>query len=146
FASHDRKDAMKKPTIKTCAIAFGAIVALGFVAVISVGHVALTNLRVGGPVYQSLARSHSFVSDVQPPPEYIVEAYAEAAMALERPSTYPERRSRLDTLRQRYDAHLHFWAAQEIDPTIKRMLTQRSDKYVQEFWRLAEDGFFPALA
>jgi hypothetical protein len=79
-----RKSSRHVPTIKTGAIIFGFVVGAGLLVVILAGQIALSQLKVGGTLYEKLARDNGLISDLLPPPEYIVESYLEVALSLEK--------------------------------------------------------------
>lgn len=132
--------------IRTSAILVGLTICIGFLAVIFAEQWALTTLKVGGPIYRQLAMNNALVSDIMPPPEYILEPYLEATLALEQPAALAEHRARLLTLHRVYDARHRYWAAQPISEEIKNLMIQRSDPEAKRFWRLTEQEFLPALA
>jgi hypothetical protein len=139
------RDIMRGTSIKLGTIMFGAVMALAFLAVILTGQAALFQLKVGGPVYGQLERDSSLISDILPPPEYIVESYLEAAMAMEQPQNVSEHRARLQTLRRRYEDRRNYWMNQPVSPAIKSLLARQSDTHVRNFSDLAEKRFLPAL-
>ena len=49
---------------------FGLLVALGFAAVIGTSVMALSQLKVGGPVYHQIVLAKDLVADILPPPEF----------------------------------------------------------------------------
>lgn len=61
--------------IKTGVTIFGIVVAVGFAAVVLTGTIALTKLKVGGPVYSQISLGKDLVADILPPPEYVLESY-----------------------------------------------------------------------
>jgi signal transduction histidine kinase len=132
-------------SIKVSAIVFGAVAGLSFLAMVLVGQATLHQLKVGGPVYEQLVRGSSLISDILPPPEYIVESYLEAAMALETPNRVSEHHSHIRSLRQRYENRRNYWMNQAISPVIKKILIEQSDRNAQKFYDIAENNFIPAL-
>src|SRR5919108_169668 len=63
---------------------FGLIVTLGCVAVLWTGISALSELKVGGPVYRQIVLGKDLIADILPPPEYVIESYLETTALLER--------------------------------------------------------------
>ncbi|HEY2008337.1 MAG TPA: ATP-binding protein [Rhizomicrobium sp.] len=119
---------------------------MGFLAVIFTEQWALTRLKVGGPIYERLNMDSALVADILPPPEYILEPYLEATLALEKPSALAQHRARLRDLHKIYDERHRFWAAQPISNEIKSLMLRQSDPEAESFWRLTEKQFLPALA
>ena len=64
-------------TISRAIFAFGALVAVGLISVIFASNFALSQLKVGGPLYDKIKLGNDLVADILPPPEYVIEAYLE---------------------------------------------------------------------
>jgi methyl-accepting chemotaxis protein len=137
---------MPKINIKTGVTIFGIVVALGFAAVVLTSAAALTMLKVGGPVYNQISLGKDLVADILPPPEYVLESYLEATLALDNPNELAQHRARLAQLHKDYDERRAYWNGQPIDDAIKQLLTQTSDAQVGEFWTQTETVLLPALA
>jgi len=133
-------------TISRAILAFGMLTIVGPVAVIFASNYALSQLRVGGPVYDKIKLGNDLVADILPPPEYVIEAYLEVTLALQDPSSLAARRERLVQLKKDYDERREFWSKSDLDPGIKTRLVEKSHSDVQRFWNLTEQSFLPALA
>ena len=133
-------------TISRAILAFGMLTIAGLVAVIFASNYALSQLRVGGPVYDKIKLGNDLVADILPPPEYVIEAYLEVTLALQDPSSLAARRERLVQLKKDYDERREFWSKSDLDPGIKTRLVEKSHSDVQRFWNLTEQSFLPALA
>src|SRR5258708_20390370 len=90
-------------TISRAIFAFGILTIAGLIAVILASNFALSQLKVGGPLYNKIKLGNDLVADILPPPEYVIEAYLEATLALQDPSSVPPRRARLVQLKKDYD-------------------------------------------
>ena len=55
--------------IKSGLTIFGIVFAIGFSAVVLTGHVALSKLKVGGPIYDQISQGKDLVADILPPPD-----------------------------------------------------------------------------
>jgi methyl-accepting chemotaxis protein len=137
---------MLKINIKSGIAIFGVAVAIGFAAVIFTGNAALSKLKVGGQVYSQIVLGKDLVADILPPPEYILESYLEATLALQDQAGFAEHKARLAQLHKDYDQRHLYWNDAPIDGTIKRLLTETSDQEVNAFWNQTENTFLPALA
>jgi methyl-accepting chemotaxis protein len=133
-------------TISRAIFAFGMLTVLGFVSVIFASNYALSQLKVGGPLYDKIKLGNDLVADILPPPEYVIEAYLEATLALQDPSSLAARRDRLVQLKKDYDDRREFWSKSDLDATIKTRLVEKSHADVARFWNLVEQSFLPALA
>jgi methyl-accepting chemotaxis protein len=124
---------------------FGVVTIVGFLATAVTQYIAISQLQVGGPIYARIVLGKDLVADVLPPPEYVIESYLEATLALNDPSKLDEHRARLARLRKDYDERHAYWLDQDFDPTIKKMLTEESDAAVANFWQELDQRFLPAL-
>ncbi|KAA0074146.1 methyl-accepting chemotaxis protein [Tardiphaga sp. P9-11] len=133
-------------TIARAISIFGLIITFGLAAVIGTSVYGLSQLKVGGPLYDRLKLGNDLIADILPPPEYVIEAYLEATLALQDPASLGSRRERLASLRKDYDDRRTFWQASSLTPAIKTQLVQVSDRDVQKFWQATEQHLLPALA
>jgi hypothetical protein len=105
-------------TISRAIIVFGLVTAVGLASVIATSIYALTQLKVGGPLYNKIKLGNDLVADILPPPEYVIEAHLEATLALYEPASLASRRDRLVQLKKEYDERHEFWSKSELDPAI----------------------------
>src|SRR5664279_726680 len=122
-------------SISTAITIFGVVLAVGFAAVVLTGAYALKELKVGGPLYDRIKLGNDLVADILPPPEYIIEAYLEATLALREPKALADHEKKLQQLRKDYDDRKTFWTSSALDPDMKAMLVDKSDGEVQKFWK-----------
>jgi methyl-accepting chemotaxis protein len=133
-------------TITRAMVLFGLVTATGLGAVVFTGVFALSEVRVGGPLYNKIKLGNDLVADVLPPPEYVIESYLEATLALNNPAELAARRDRLNQLKKEYDERRDFWVKSDLDPALKAKLVEESHREVQRFWTALEQVFVPALA
>src|SRR4051794_202510 len=132
-------------SISRAIVLFSLVTALGFSTVLFVNDYATKQLRVGGPLYSQIKLGNDLIADILPPPEYIVEAYLEATLALRAPSKAPPHKERLAQLHKEYDERRDYWTKSDLDPALKTKLTVNSDAAVQRFWSMTERELLPAL-
>ena len=137
---------MPQISIKSGLTIFGIVFAIGFSAVVLSSNAALSELKVGGPVYNQISLGKDLIADILPPPEYILESYLEATLALQDRAGFPQHQARLAQLHKDYDQRHLYWQQQSIDGTIKQLLTEASHQQVSAFWSQTESSFLPALA
>src|SRR3954449_10318826 len=101
-------------TISRAIFAFGVLTVVGLVAVIFASNYALSQLKVGGPLYSKIKLGNDLIADILPPPAYVIEAYLEATLALQDPSTVVARRERLLQLKKEYDERHQFWKTSDL--------------------------------
>src|SRR5713101_1717167 len=80
---------------------FGIVTAISLGTSIFTGVYALSELKVGGPLYDKIKLGNDLVADILPPPEYVIEAYLEATLALRDPAELSMHRDRLVQLKKR---------------------------------------------
>jgi len=137
---------MIRLTISRAMFIFGLVTAAGLGAVVFTGLYALSDVKVGGPLYEKIKLGNDLVADILPPPEYVIESYLEATLALNNPAELATRRDRLAQLKKEYDERREYWSKSDLDPAIKAKLIEQSHREVQRFWNAVEQVFLPALA
>ncbi|MBT1511225.1 HAMP domain-containing protein [Bradyrhizobium sp. SRL28] len=133
-------------TISRAILIFGLVTALGLGAVIATSVYGLSQLKVGGPLYNQIKLGNDLIADILPPPEYVIEAYLEATLVLHDPAQLSAHRDRIVQLKKEYDERRDFWVKSDLDPVIKTKLVEKSDSEVRRFWTAIQDGLLPALA
>lgn len=133
-------------TISRAMVLFGLVTAIALGAVVFTGIYALSDVKVGGPLYDKIKLGNDLVADILPPPEYVIESYLEATLALNNPAQLAAHRGRLVQLKKEYDERREFWSKSDLDPAIKTKLIDESHREVQRFWTAIEQVFLPALA
>jgi methyl-accepting chemotaxis protein len=134
-------------TIATAVNLFGALVGIGFVAVIWTALMAIGELKVGGPVYTRIVLGKDLIADILPPPEYIIEPYLEATLALNDPKSLGARTERLAQLRRDYDARHDYWSKDRTyDAAIVQKLIGPAHAEAAAFWDEVEGNLLPAVA
>ena len=115
-------------TISRAMVLFGLVIAIGLGAVVFTGIYALSDVKVGGPLYNKIKLGNDLIADILPPPEYVIESYLEATLALNNPAELATRRDRLVQLKKEYDERHDYWMKSELDPTIKAKLIERIEQ------------------
>jgi methyl-accepting chemotaxis protein len=133
-------------TIARAMILFGLMTAVGLAAVVLTGVYALSDVKVGGPLYNQIKLGNDLVADILPPPEYVIEAYLEATLVVNNQSELEAHRGRLAQLKKDYDERRDYWAKSDLDPIVKARLITDSHREVQRFWNAVDDALLPALA
>ena len=131
-------------SVSSAIVLFAATAAIGLAALVFTSGYALQNLRVGGPLYDQLKLGNDLIADILPPPEYVIEAYLEATLALREPETVAARTERLAQLRKDYDERREYWRKSDVAPDLKMLLLEKSD--AKTFWNVAQGELIPAIA
>ncbi|CAA7613246.1 methyl-accepting chemotaxis protein [Magnetospirillum sp. UT-4] len=132
--------------ISSWAALLGSVVVVCILAVGAVGMAALSDLKVGGPLYQRIVLGKDLVADILPPPEYIIESYLEATLALNDPSMVAARRGRIAQLRKEYDDRHAFWLDSPLPPALRDKLVKDAHAPALAFYAEVEATLLPALA
>ena len=135
-----------KLTISRAVVVYGAVTAVCLGAMIITSNYALNKLKVGGPLYDRIKLGNDLVADILPPPEYVIEAYLEATLALQDRASLAAHTDRLVQLKKDYDERRDYWSKSELDEGIKSELVHASHADVQHFWSAVNDKLLPALA
>ncbi|MBK8159855.1 MAG: methyl-accepting chemotaxis protein [Rhodospirillaceae bacterium] len=125
-------------------ILFGLLIAGGFASVLVTNSLALTELKVGGPHYRQIVLGKDLIADILPPPEYVIEAYLEATLAVKNPGELAAHRDRLAQLRKDYDLRHEYWLTADYDAGLRQKLTEDSHAEVVKFFA-AIDALLPAI-
>ncbi|MGE5516819.1 MAG: methyl-accepting chemotaxis protein [Bacteroidota bacterium] len=125
---------------------FGLVVIGSILLVGGMGGMALSQLKVGGPLYQRIVLGKDLIADILPPPEYIIESYLEATLALNDPASLPARRDRLTQLRKEYDERHAYWLDAPLPPALRDKLVQAAHSHALRFYTELDKTFLPALA
>jgi methyl-accepting chemotaxis protein len=136
---------LKSLTIVRATRVFGALAVLSLIAAITLGAVALTQLRIGGPVFRNIVLGKDLVADILPPPAYVIEAYLEATLALNDPASLPHHKTTLARLHKEYQERQQFWTTADLSPGLKKALVEDSHREVTGFWQQLEGPFYQAL-
>ncbi|WP_421931448.1 methyl-accepting chemotaxis protein [Phenylobacterium sp.] len=123
----------------------GALVFAAMLASVGASFYAIQQLRVGGPLYERIILGKDLVADILPPPEYVIEAYLEARLAIDNPAGVAQSKARLKQLHKDYDDRHAYWLAARLPVNLKREMVETSHAQVQRFWRQVEDDYIPAL-
>lgn len=132
-------------SITRAVLLFGLIIGSGLTAIFGASLYGLSQLKVGGPLYEQIKLGNDLVADILPPPAYVIEAYLEATLALEDPGSLALHRERLGRLKKEYQERHAFWSKAPLEPAIKARLIDDSDREVQKFWRIVDASLLPAI-
>ncbi|MDY0872189.1 methyl-accepting chemotaxis protein [Dongia rigui] len=125
-------------------ILFGLVIAGGFAAVLMTNSLALSELKVSGPLYRQIVLGKDLIADILPPPEYVIESYLEATLAVKNPGDLAQHRDRLAQLRKDYDLRHAYWLTADYNAELRAKLTNDSHAEVVKFFA-AIDELLPAI-
>lgn len=123
----------------------GGVIVASLFAMIYASRTSLEALRIGSPLYGQIILGKDLIADILPPPEYIIESYLEATLALNDPSSAAKRAERVAKLKSEYDARHEFWLSAGFDRTLQARLTTDAHEPAVSFYEQFEAAFMPAL-
>ena len=107
----------------------------------------LAEIRVGGPAFERITQSQNLVSDVLPPPAYIIESYllvlriGDAADMRQQGALI----DRLHVLHQDYLSRHAYWTQAHLKPELAEVLLEQAHQPALAFYATLFDQFLPAL-
>ncbi|MDO8652183.1 MAG: response regulator [Undibacterium sp.] len=106
----------------------------------------LNEIKVGGPVYSRIELSQNLVSDVLPPPLYIIESYLVCQQMANAMSNLQKNAliDRLRVLQKEYQSRLAFWRAAGLEKELGEALLTQVDVPAMAFYDIAFKEFLPA--
>jgi len=119
----------------------------GFVVFGIIAYATLNELKVTGPRYDRIARGQQLIADVVPPPEFLVEAFLGVHQMIDETD-----RRRLEDLiqesqqfRAKFEARHEYWNRALPSGPIREEMLVRSYEPAQEFFRIRDEQFIPAV-
>lgn len=117
------------------------------VAFAYVGGRTIDNVKVNGPVYRDIVRGKDLISDVLPPPSYVIEAYLLVLELTAAPDPHTravliERSVRLRVL---FEERHAFWSKELPPGPLRRAMLVDAYTPAVEFFRIRDEQFLPAL-
>lgn len=126
--------------------AAAAVLIAGLIAMASVSYFALNQLKVQGPIYQTIVKGKDLIADILPPPLYIVLPVLEVAQLMNNPEAIELHSKELKDARKEFDERLAYWSKQSLDASLTQALFKDAIEPGQRIWQLIEDEFMPALS
>jgi two-component system sensor histidine kinase/response regulator len=120
---------------------------LGFLAYGAWMFYAMRWVNVGGPLFKRIETSQQLVSDVLPPPAFIIEAYLTCVQMTSATSGYKQGilLDRLYQLDKDYFERLAVWRTTELPTPLAGTLLQDSFDPASEFFGIVKGEFLPAF-
>ena len=128
-----------------------ALLAVGFVAVLmlfaALAFHTLNQLRVNGPLYQTIVQGKDLIADILPPPEYILESYLVTLQILGEPRA--EQLQGLiekgEQLKREYVTRHEFWVKTLPEGRMRVAMVEDSYAPALAFFELRDRRFLPAI-
>lgn len=123
----------------------GGVIFASLFGMIYASRSSLDALRIGSPLYGQIVLGKDLIADILPPPEYIIESYLEATLAMNDPSSAARRAERVSKLKSEYDTRHEFWLTAGFDRALQARLTTDAHEPAVRFFEQFETSFLPAL-
>ncbi len=123
-----------------------AAVLLAYLATAGASRYILDELRIGGLAYQNIVAGKDFVSDLLPPPLFLVEAYLDTELSAVGKLDVPEAKARLEALHKSYDERKAFWSTSpHLPENLLTLANGAAAKEADKFWQEVTTVYIPAI-
>jgi methyl-accepting chemotaxis protein len=133
-------------TISNLLSAFGITVIAGLLTATGIQSYTIQELKIGGPVFHQLENGNNLVADVLPPPLYEINAYAIATEAMYHEELRADAPARLKKMQAEFEERKAFWAASDLEPSLKKELLDEVFPTADAFWKTMNERVIPAYA
>ena len=107
---------------------------------------SIQKTRINGPLYREIATSHALISDILPPPLYIVEPYLSSVhLAYSRTANQPQLLAKLEAEIATYREKKAEWENTQLPPAVRSELLTRSLPAADLCIELIEHELVPRL-
>lgn len=142
---------LKGLSIRVQLFLLGGVTVLGLAIFGLIAFITLNKIMVNGPIYKNIVLSKDLISEINPPPEYIIEAYLtmyQAVDAVEEndPGMLNTLHDRFRQLQKEFDERRAFWRKELPEGPVKELMMKKSSPPAADFFRYAEKNLFPALS
>src|SRR5476649_1854349 len=107
----------------------------------------LSEIRVNGPIYESIMQGQDLVADILPPPEYLLEAYL-VTLQMDTAGDgvrLSQLAARLHQLEDGYQQRYQYWLKAQLQGQLADKFLRQSHALALTFYGLAFDAQLPAL-
>lgn len=107
----------------------------------------LNEIKVTGPLYEKISNNKDLISDILPPPEYIIESYLVSFQLLTTEDKVEQGKliEYFKKLKEDYDTRHQFWGAVGLDSDIADVILKQSYEPAQAFYTTVFNEFIPAV-
>ena len=126
--------------IRTGSIAIVIAVLLAF----ALAAYSFNRVRIFGPLDNRSDTYKTYISDIAPPPEFVIEPYLEASLLLQHPANFAEHRDRLAQLEKNFLQQEAHWRNSEMDDELKAQIASQPVASAHAFWQELDSQFLPA--
>lgn len=124
----------------------GAYSLIGLLVVtLAIAALAVNQIKFGGPIHDRNRELSAFNADINPPPIYLVEAFALANIMAIHPESYRINELRLGVLERQMREKSKYWADSEMPEGLKTELASAIATDTREFWNVVNNKLKPAI-
>lgn len=124
----------------------GAYSVIGLlIAALVIAAFSVNQIRFGGPLHDRNRELSAFNADINPPPVYLVEAFALANVMAIHPESYKINEIRLKSLEREMNAKVQLWAASNMPEALKAEVVAAARTDAREFWNVVNSKLKPAV-
>jgi methyl-accepting chemotaxis protein len=113
--------------------------------VLGVALFGISQIKFGGPIHERNRELSRFNADINPPPVYLIEAFALANVMAIHPESYRINEIRLAALEQQMNQQADQWAASGLPDDLKADLALAMASDAREFWDVVNNKLKPAI-
>ncbi|ULA68380.1 MAG: hypothetical protein LZF62_340130 [Nitrospira sp.] len=120
---------------------------LGLVVIVVTGYATIGEVKVNGPLYQSIVETKDLVADVLPPPQYLLESYLVTLQMLQETDQRALQQlvARGKQLRKEYEERHAHWVRTLAAGPMKTALVEKSYRSGVAFLDSRDQEFVPAV-
>lgn len=122
----------------------GVLLMAAFLLVAALAGLALHQIRLGGPMDHQNRTTNDFIADVLPPALYLVEPMLQATWIASDPEEVSEHSRALADQEKVYRERLQYWAQSDLNPDLRREVTEQLAPQGERFWRQVHQELIPA--
>ncbi|MEM7690114.1 MAG: methyl-accepting chemotaxis protein [Pseudomonadota bacterium] len=123
--------------------AYGLIALL--VVALAIATFGVNQIRFGGPIHDQNRTLSEFNADINPPPIYLVEAFAIANVMAIHPESYQINEIRLGALEREMQTRAALWAKSDMPEPLKKEVADAVTTDAAEFWNVVNAKLKPAI-
>lgn len=125
-----------------------AVFGLGFALFFGLSYKVFQDLRVNGPMYNSIVQKKDLIADILPPPNFVLESYLVATQIYKSDDKNPQGQAklveRLKALKAEYDTRYTYWTEQNLTPELKDKFLTQANEPIAAFYTLIEKDLINA--
>ncbi len=120
---------------------------VGLLIIGSITGMTFQKVKVTGPVYTQIILGKDLLADILPPPAYIIESYLTTSQMKDERDTNLLKRleEKMTRLKGEYETRHQYWKENLEEGKIKDLILISSYKPAEEFYKLYESEFLPAI-